>query len=518
MNRSSRRTLTTAAALLALGAAGCTDTTVEPSSTVSESAFDNPAGYRAYLAKIYAGLQVTGQQGPAGNGDIRSIDDEGFSSYLRLYWKAQELPTDEALIAWGDADLPSMNFQTWGERNQVISGLFARLYFQIALANDFLRFVPSSYTQYRAEARFLRALSYSHAVDLFGPVPIVTTIGATPPRQNTRPEVYDFIVSELTAIRPDLLAAGPGTYGLATQEAADMLLAKVHLNAGVYTGTPQYALAQAAAEAVINSGKFSLDPVYQNIFTADNDNSPEIIFPVVHDGLHSKSYGGVNFVIHASCGGAGPTEVVCTPVGLSSSGGWWGLRLRQEVSDSIFASSVGDGRMAAIYTTGRTLPIANTSDFNTGGGYALHKFKNLTSTGAAGQATDFVDTDFPLFRLGEAYLIYAEAAVRTGSNLPQALTYVNLLRRRAYGNTSGDITAPQLTLDFILKERGRELLWEAHRRTDLIRFGLFSGGNYVWTWKNNVAAGAATLPRVDLYPFPDKQLAANPFLKQNPGY
>jgi hypothetical protein len=517
MNRRSQYVLAVAVAVFALGATGCTDTTVEPQSTVSESKFDNPAGYRAYLAKIYAGLQVTGQQGPAGNKDINSINDEGFSSYLRLYWEAEELPTDEALIAWGDADLPSMNFQTWGSTNQFLAGLYARLYFQIALANDFLRFVPSSYTQYRAEARFLRALSYWHALDLFGPVPIVTSIGATPPQQNTRQEVYDFIVSELNAIRADLPAAGPRTYGLATQEAAQMLLAEVYLNGEVYTGAPHYAEALTAADAVINSGKFSLDPVFHDVFTADNNNSPEMIFPIVHDGIHSKSYGGVNFIIHASCGGSN-NPIPCTPIGLSGDGGWWGLRLRQEVTDTIFANSVGDGRMADIYTTGRTQALSNTSDFDGGGGYGLLKFSNRTSTGAPGQATDFVDTDFPVLRLGDAYLIYAESAIRTGTNLTQALDYVNLVRRRAYGNTSGDITAPELTLDFILKERGRELLWEAHRRTDLIRFGKFSGNTYIWTWKNNVAAGAATPPQADLYPFPDKQLAANPFLHQNPGY
>jgi hypothetical protein len=518
MNRSIPRAITAALALLTLGVNGCTDTSVEPQSTVSENKFNNPAGYQAYLAKIYAGLQVTGQQGPAGNKDINSISDEGFSSYLRLYWEAQELPTDEALIAWGDADLPSMNFQTWGSTNQFLAGLFARVYYQISLANDFLRFVPASYTQYRAEARFLRALSYWHALDLFGPVPVVTSIGATPPHQNTRQEVYDFIVSELQAIMPDLPPAGSRTYGRATQEAAEMLLANLYLNAEAYTGTPQYAQALNEADAVINSGKFSLNPVFRNNFTADNDQSPEMIFPIVHDGVHSKSYGGMNFIIHASCGGTGTTEIPCTPVGLSSDGGWWGLRLRQEVTDSIFLNSAGDGRMADIYTTGRTAALTNTSDFNGGGGYGLLKFRNVTSTGAPGQATDFVDTDFPVFRLAEAYLIYAEAAVRTGTNLTQALTYVNALRERAYGNTSGDITAPELTLDFILKERGRELLWEAHRRTDLIRFGRFTGSAYVWTWKNNDPTGSATPDYVALYPFPDKQLAANPFLQQNPGY
>ena len=95
---------------------------------------------------------------------------------------------------------------------------------------------------------------------------------------------------------------------------------------------------------------------------------------------------------------------------------------------------------------------------------------------------------------------------------------MNALRERAYGGTSGDITDAQLTLPFILAERGRELLWEAHRRTDLIRFGEFTGGNYLWAWKGGTQAGTATDSFRDLYPIPESELVANPNLKQNPGY
>src|SRR5438067_1659605 len=137
----------------------------------------------------------------------------------------------------------------------------------------------------------------------------------------------------------------------------------------------------------------------------------------------------------------------------------------------------------------------------------------------------YVDVDFPVFRLGEAYLIYAEAVLRggTGGTPGQALTYVNLLRERAYGGTSGDITAAELTLDFILAERGRELLWEAHRRTDLVRYGVFTGGSYLWAWKGQDPngtnpAGIATDSHLDLYPLPYSEVVANPNLKQNPGY
>jgi hypothetical protein len=160
--------------------------------------------------------------------------------------------------------------------------------------------------------------------------------------------------------------------------------------------------------------------------------------------------------------------------------------------------------------------VNSVGDFSNG--IAAPKYRNVTSTGAVGSNPGFVDTDYPMFRLADAYLIYAEAAVRTNTNLAQALTYVNALRQRAYGNTSGNITSGQLTADFLLSERGRELLWEGHRRTDLIRYGLFTGGTYIWAWKGGVAAGQATAAKLNLYPIPSNELSANPNLKQNTGY
>ena len=155
-------------------------------------------------------------------------------------------------------------------------------------------------------------------------------------------------------------------------------------------------------------------------------------------------------------------------------------------------------------------------------GWAITKFSNLTSTGAAAPHAhpDFVDTDYPVFRLADVNLMYAEAVLRggTGGSAANALAYVNALRQRAYGNTSGNITAGQLTLDFILDERARELFWEGHRRTDLIRFGKFTSASYLWPWKGKVAEGAATQSYRDLYPIPANDLGANPTLKQNTGY
>mgnify|MGYP001619188694 CR=1 FL=1 len=514
-----------AAALLFLAAAGCTDTTVEPKSTVTEAnIFTDVNSYRAFIARVYAGLAVTGQQGPHGRADISGID-EGFSQYVRLWWQMEELPTDEAVIGWNDASLSELNTQLWGPSNQFLGAMYYRVFFQVAMANEFLRqttdaklsgrgvtssSLRAEIAQYRAEARFLRALSYWHGIDLFGNIPLVTEndpLGATPPQQATRAAIYDYIVSELTAIKDALPTPGATTYGRATTQAANMLLAKVYLNAGVYTGTPRWSEALTAAQAVI-AGGYSLDPNYRDIFLADNHTSPEIIFPVTQDGVHTQTWGGMTFLLHASCGGS----MSSSSYGIDYC--WWGLRLKPEAYNRYAA---GDGRASYFWTSGQNVAVTSVGNFNDG--IAAPKFSNLTSTGAAGSNATFVDTDFPMFRLADAYLIYAEANLRGGGgSAAQALTYVNALRQRAYGNTSGDITAGQLTLDFILDERGRELLWEGTRRTDLVRYSKFTGGTYLWAWKGGALAGVSTATFRDLYPLPANELIANPNLTQNPGY
>jgi len=127
-----------ATTFLLLVGAGCTDLTVEPKSTVTESnVFNDPNSYQAFLARLYAGLAVSGQRGPAGLPDISGID-EGFSQYLRLYWETQELPTDEAVIAWNDIGLPEMNTQTWTSQSRMVVAMYYRVYFQVVLANEYI--------------------------------------------------------------------------------------------------------------------------------------------------------------------------------------------------------------------------------------------------------------------------------------------------------------------------------------------------------------------------------------------
>jgi hypothetical protein len=525
MNSRAWNELAVAAALGFLVAAGCTDTTVQPKSDItSANIFSDPNSYRAFLAKIYAGLALSGQWGPAGDADIQGID-EGFGQYLRLYWEMEEVPTDEAVIGWTDIGLPEMNTQLWTSQSTMVVAMYYRIYFQVSMANEFLRqttdavldsrgvtgTLRSEIHEYRAEARFLRALSYWHGIDLFGSIPLVTEndpLGATPPPQAARDSVYRYVVNELLAIQGQLPQPGPGTYGRATNPAASMLLAKVYMNAGLYTGTPRWSEAMTPLQAVIGSGAYRLDTNWRRMFLADNNTSPEVIFPIIQDGVTTWTYGGVTFLVHAACGNA------MDPAAYGINGCWWGLRLKPEAYDNYAA---GDARTSYFWTDGQTPAVTDILDFSTG--IAAPKFQNVTSAGADGTDRGFVDTDFPLFRLSDAYLMYAELVLRGGGGTrSQALDYVNAIRERAYGGPSGDITDPQFTLDFILAERGRELLWEAHRRTDLVRFGLFTGGNYVWSWKGGAQAGTATESFRDLYPLPASELVANPNLRQNTGY
>jgi hypothetical protein len=311
-----------------------------------------------------------------------------------------------------------------------------------------------------------------------------------------------------------------------------MLLAKLYLNAPVYAGTPNYPGALTEAAAVI-AGGYTLDPRFLHNFQADNNSSPELVFVAAQDGANTQTWGGMTFLIHAGCGGA----MSAANYGVDYC--WGGYRVKQQAL-RLFGS--GDARAAFFFTrdsarahgdtttqadvtAGRATTtgiIRQTDSVISIGSYSsgtpAPKFSNKTSGGSNGQQTGMVDTDFPIFRLSDAYLIYAEANIRGGGgDAGLALTYLNALRQRAYGNTSANFAALP-PVDTILAERGRELLFEAQRRTDLVRFGSFSTGAYNWAWKGGTAGGTALATGRDLYPLPANVLIANPNLTQNPGY
>jgi starch-binding outer membrane protein, SusD/RagB family len=491
----------------------------------SAQIYKDPANYKSVLAKLYAGLAITGQKGPSGAADISRLD-EGFSNYLRLLFKMQELPTDEAVIGWGDGTLPTFHTMTWTPSNEFIGAMYSRIYYQVALVNEFIRETSDDKLKsrgltsnadikaYRAEARFLRALSYWHALDLFGNPSFVTEedgIGTFLPRQIKRADLFTYIESELKAIEPELIGARQNEYARADKAAAWTLLAKLYLNAEVYTGQAKNTEAIDYAKRVIGAG-YALEPKYTNLFRTDNDKSKEVIFPLAYDGLRTRTWGGMTFLVHAPVGGT----MRAADFGIN--GGWNGLRTTQQFvglfPDTIAGGTYTDDR-AMFHYNGQTKPVTTISVFSNG--YGITKYKNISSEGVKGSdpAGDHPDTDYPMFRLADIYLIYAEAVLRGGSggDNATALKYVNDLRTRAKATTVSSIT-----LDGILDERGRELYWECHRRTDLIRFKKFTEGSYLWDWKGNVVGGKGVSEHLKIYPIPNADRAANPNLNQNPDY
>lgn len=513
---------------LAFAALACNDLDLEPENQItSVQVYEDFANYKPVLAKLYAGLSLTGQEGPHGNPDIGGID-EGFSNYLRQYWQLQELPTDEAVIGWNDAGLPELMAMTWSESNEFNRALYYRLFYQITFANEYIRELSDANLSdrgitganletariYRAEARFLRALSYWHALDLYGSVPFVTEedpVGLFFPEQISRTALFDYIESELLEIEDRLVDARQNEYARADKAAAWTLLTKLYLNAEVYTGQARYTDAITYADRVINAG-YTLEPEYNHLFLADNQTAEGIIFPITFDGERSRTWGGMTYLVAAPVGGS------MDPSDFGIGGGWAGLRTTSAMVD-LFPDETGElDSRALFHTEGQSREISEISTFEEG--YPFTKYRNVTAEGLPGSDPQFPDNDFPMFRLADVYLMYAEAVLRggTGGSEGQALQYVNELRARAYGDDSGAISAAELNLDFILDERGRELYWEAHRRTDLIRYRLFTGGEYLWPWKGGVQDGRAVESFRSLYPIPASDLMNNPNLEQNPGY
>ncbi|WP_046245715.1 RagB/SusD family nutrient uptake outer membrane protein [Hymenobacter terrenus] len=511
----------------------------------TESVYSDPSSYKNVLAKLYGGLILSGQQGGSGIPDIVA-DDEGFTVYTRQLWNAQEITTDEATLTWGDAGAQEYNIIGWQPNNSFLGMMYNRIFFQVSACNEFLRQTTdgklsdrgitnaqdlANIKTYRAEARFLRALSYWHAIDMFGNVPFTTEndlVGFIQPNQISRADLFKYIESELQAIEGDLIAPRQNEYARADKAAAWMLLAKLYLNAKVYTGQERNTDCLTYCNLILKpqtaQNRYTLSDEYRKNFLADNNTSPELIFPVVADGLASRSFGGTTYLVHAAVGGA------MSPSVYGVDGGWGGLRARREFVLS-FADTTGKtDRRAMFFQKGQSIDL-NKLVNNFTDGIPVTKYKNITSAGADGKDPDkrFVDVDYPMFRLADVYLMYAEAVLRGGQGGDQAtaIGYVNELRQRAYNGNSGNVSS--IDLDFILAERGRELYWEGHRRTDLIRFDKFTSNAKLWQWKGatvqevndptrTVIPMRSVADTYNLFPIPTKDIAVNPKLKQNPGY
>ena len=480
------------------------------------------------FAKIYGTLGMTGSEQPGGSLDITGMN-EAETSFIRELWEINELPTDEAICAWNDAGVPDLNFDNWKTSNKQLRGFYARLMFDINLCNQFLnqtgKMIDSKSVKQIAEVKFLRALNYYYLLDMFGNVPLVTTLSFDLPVQTSRSNLYDWIVNELLSAEPNMYEPRQAPYYRADKAAAWMLLSRLYLNALVYTGTEQYINAATYAKKVLDSS-YKLNPGYAQLFMADNagtvdgsntNTAPqEIILPISCDASKTKNYYNSMFLIASTRSSDMP--------GFGSVY-WSGNRARASLITKFFPSGIptnanlnnlttaaGDDR-AMFYGTNRSLTITDVSKFTDG--FSVTKFTNLRSDGKAASysVSGFTDTDVPLFRIAEAYLTYAEAIIMSNGDKNIALTYINALRSRS--------NAPALTTvdnSVLIDEWSREFYFEGRRRTDLIRFGAFSWGGYKWDWQGGSATGQQFGAYNNLFPIPQAEIDNNPNLNQNPGY
>lgn len=501
------------------------------------------------LNKIYSSFVLTGQQGPSGKPDIQDVD-EGFSDYFRNVWELQEFTTDEASWIWiGDPGIPELLHNTYDASNSCTSGLYYRLFFTITLCNYYLDQFPADgsdeNTKRRAEVRFIRALTYYNVMDLYGSATFTEHVVAEPGERYTRQQYFDFVEKELKEIENDLATAGSLKYGRVDKVAAQLLLARLYLNAEVYTGTPKWNEAKDYAQKVIDNGYYHLNTnsavnpntgekfsAYQMLFLADNDSNGaqyENIFPIIHDGVNTQSYGGMHYLVLSSY--AKPTESNMEAAIPSGTTAAWGkcMRVRGKLIENFFGKATvlpedpasqseitniaGDDR--ALFYTGKGYSRDIIDETDATQGYACSKFRNVRSDGGTTSIIDqFVDTDLPLMRIAEAYLTYAEAETRLNGATAAAAEKINALRERAHA-----VKQNSYTLDDIRTEWSKEFWCEGRRRMDLVRFNSYGGqSTYTWEYMGGAAAGSQFPAFRNIFALPLNDLTNNPNLEQNSGY
>lgn len=483
-------------------------------SDVELDPYADAANYPKLVAKVYAGFNKLGLTGPDGDGDIPSSTDQGKTNFLRIYFNMQELTSDEAKCAWNDNDERFYSQTMLMPNNNIGYMLYQRCMLNITFANEFLRNTAKPLTEVaelnrmRDEVRVLRAMNYYFLFDTFGNPGWITeeypVDGSYYPQQLGREGMFKWIESELKSVLQEnnLKNHSASTYGLVTNQLVETLLAKMYINAEVYTGKPRWEDALAYAKQVNTYTGLRLEDNYQNLFCADNYRSEEIIFALPYDYDMATDWGGMTAIIAASTGGDMTGDL------LNFTSSWSGYRATQQLTNLFDTTD----KRALFFTINRTKNMDELGNFNSG--WSVMKFTNRGWNGAANPHGDnqWVDTDFPLFRLADVILIQAEAELRLSK--PEAINTYNKVH--AHSRT-GLSAATSVTLQDILDERGRELYWEAQRRTDLIRFGKFANG-YNWAWKGGIKEGCDIDAKYELFPISTRHLTGNPKLQQNPLY
>lgn len=527
------------------------DPNLVPGSSLTE------ADYQNVLNKCYGGLAYSGQTGPNGDCDISGLDG-GTSQYTRALFMMNEFTTDEVIWIHADLGVVDLITNTWGKDNPNIFGTYSRLYSHIAVCNDFIRLANSNtqpgVRKMVLEARALRALSYYWVVDIFGQGSFTLDsdeLGAAP-EQKSREFIFNWLDKELTDIETQFAEEFPGDkteYGRVGLDGVQALHARLLLNAQVYTANTVngYERCQKLCEDIIarhQGGGFDntgLAKHYMYLFSASNDrympggSNPaenEILWGIPYDHQYTQAYGGTQFLISAAtCNGNSAEDGFMSSADYGINNPWKCMHATEQFSNK-FNDDPNDIRCSEWCMESNGYNKANKKFSQFSDGYAVIKFTNLIA-GQDGEwapenggiygngparAETWVDTDLPLFRLADVYLMYTEAYIMNGTgSASKALDYVNNVRRRA---GVSEWTAGNLTADNILDERCRELYWELSRRTDLVRHKKFSGSAYMWAYKGNQLnqKGQSFRSYMDIMPIPTNILAAQPTFKQNPNY
>ena len=521
MNKTIKKYLVVGCLALLFGATSCVgDLDLMPTDPNKKTELVNGGEYWSFFAQLYGGLVVSS---PDGGSDI-VVDDGGAGVYTRQLWNLQELCSDEVIIGrnWNDAGITELDFSTWSSSNHWLYECYSRFTFQINMCNEFLRSIDKAagvtdpisaedIAKMKNEARVIRALSYYHLIDLFGKGPLTTEAnkpGATPPTAS-RQELYDFVVKDLLEVVDLITPQSQQIYGRVSREGAYMLLAKLYLNAGVYTGTKDYANCVKYCDKILESNLHLAD-VYKYLFCGSNDKyvrTGEILWGIPQDTNNTQTYGGTTYLAL----GAYNSAVEISTYGFLGTG-WNGPRVRPELVD---AFEPGDLRYL-LYAGKFKKDVSDLGEWGEeGSGYMCIKYTGTEESDYYNEQglmkiNTFNNADFPLFRLSDVYLMIAECDLNGAkSDKISGQDAMDTVRQRA---GVGPIT---LNADNLLAERLRELYWEGHRRSDLIRFGKFTGSSYVWSWKGGVLAGASIVPTRALYPIPSKFVST---IGQNPGY
>ena len=501
--------------------------------------------------------------------DLAALVGAGYSQWRFILldwnglWRAQEVTGDQLVIPkrpWGwfdDGVYQRLHKHTWTTDDDVVNQTWSRTYAGITNCNRIIYQIESGLIPITtgkeatlAELKVLRASYYAILCDFYGNVPIVTKFDLPAgflPKQNTRTEVYNFIVKELTDNIPLLSAENNvATYGKFNKWAAYTLLAKMHLNAGVYTGTPKWTECIAACDAVINSGAgYMLEPAQKNVFVTENQNSKEIIFALPMDEDYTNNWNA--FDLHMQTlqqENQATYNLKNTP--------WGGIcAIPQFIntfdqSDARYQNNwikgqqyTSAGQMLYVAQgdfTGKPLNFVNELPGLEKGesvhGFRLGKFEIKMG------ATNRLSNDYPIFRYADVLMMKAECLLRTGK-ADEAAVIVTQVRQRDFASNpaKATVTGAQLQQGSsyvyglqdnvnnqhtteggadiqygrFLDELGWEFDQEGHRRTDMIRFGAFTKKS----WLSHAATN--NINRI-LFPIPRTQIEKNANLKQNTGY